>query len=88
MINLQTPINSLGYGVAGYNILKELYRRDPSVALYPIGQPETMEDLIQDCLNNIRNLELDRPHVKIWHQHDLKKSNLYSFFFKGTQLLR
>ena len=71
MINLQTPINSLGYGVAGYNILKELYRRDPSVALYPIGQPETMEDLIQDCLNNIRNLELDRPHVKIWHQHDL-----------------
>ena len=71
MLNLQAPINSLGYGVAGYNILKELYRRDPSVALYPIGQPETMEDFIQDCLNNIRNLELDRPHVKIWHQHDL-----------------
>lgn len=71
MLNLQSPINSLGYGVAGYNILKELYRRDTSVALYPIGQPETMEDFVQDCLNNIRNLELDRSHVKIWHQHDL-----------------
>jgi len=71
MINLQTPINSLGYGVAGYNILKELYRRDPSVALYPIGQPDLDDDFIVGAVNNMRNLELDRPHVKIWHQHDL-----------------
>jgi glycosyltransferase involved in cell wall biosynthesis len=71
MINLQCPINNLGYGVASFNVLRELYRRDPSVALYPIGQPEIMEDFIQDCLNNIRNFKLDRPHVKIWHQHDL-----------------
>jgi glycosyltransferase involved in cell wall biosynthesis len=71
MINLQAPINSLGYGVAGYNILKELYRRDPSVALYPIGQPDLDDDFIVGAVNNMRNLELDRPHVKIWHQHDL-----------------
>lgn len=71
MINLQTPINSLGYGVAGYNILKELYRRDSSVALYPIGQPDLDDDFIVGAVNNMTNLELDRPHVKIWHQHDL-----------------
>jgi glycosyltransferase involved in cell wall biosynthesis len=71
MINLQTPINSLGYGVAGYNILKELYRRDSSVALYPIGQPDLDDDFITGAVNNMINLELDRPHVKIWHQHDL-----------------
>ena len=71
MINLQTPINSLGYGVAGYNILKELYARDNSVALYPIGQPEPVEDFVAKAMNNITNLKLDRPHVKIWHQHDL-----------------
>jgi len=71
MINLQTPINNLGYGVAGYNILKELYRRDNSVALYPIGQPEPAEDLVAQAMNNITKLNLDRPHVKIWHQHDL-----------------
>lgn len=71
MINLQSPINSLGYGVAGYNILKELFSRDGSVALYPIGQPETEEDFIVRAMNNITNLRLHRPHVKIWHQHDL-----------------
>lgn len=71
MINLQTPINSLGYGVAGYNILKELYNRDNTVALYPIGQPEHGEDFITQSVANISNLHLNRPHVKIWHQHDL-----------------
>lgn len=74
MINLQTPINNLGYGVAGYNILKELYDRDSSVALYPIGQPEQDDDFIVKAMNNITNLKLDRPHVKIWHQHDLFQS--------------
>ena len=71
MLNLQTPINNLGYGVAGYNILKELYNRDDSVALYPIGQPEPVEDFVARSMNNITNLQLGRPHVKIWHQHDL-----------------
>lgn len=71
MINLQTPINSLGYGVAGFNILKELYARDNSVALYPIGQPEPVEDFVAHAMNNITKLKLDRPHIKIWHQHDL-----------------
>jgi len=71
MINLQTPINNLGYGIAGYNILKELYNRNNTVALYPIGQPESVEDFITASINNITNLCLNRPHVKIWHQHDL-----------------
>jgi len=71
MINLQSPINSLGYGVAGYNILKELFNRDSSVALYPIGRPEQDDDFIVKSMNNINNLKLNRPHVKIWHQHDL-----------------
>jgi glycosyltransferase involved in cell wall biosynthesis len=71
MINLQTPINSLGYGVAGYNILKELFARDDSVALYPIGKPDQTDDFIAKAISNISNLKLNRSHVKIWHQHDL-----------------
>ena len=71
MINLQTPINHLGYGVAGYNRLKELYARNNSVALYTIGTPDIQEEFIQAAVNNIVRLQLDRPHVKIWHQHDL-----------------
>ncbi len=71
MINLQTPINNLGYGVGGYNILKELYNRDQSIALYPIGTPEILDEPVPKGMSNITNLELDRSHVKIWHQHDL-----------------
>jgi glycosyltransferase involved in cell wall biosynthesis len=71
MINLQSPINSLGYGVAGYNILKEIHKRDPSVALYPIGRPEIQDQAVISAVSNISNLRLHRPFVKIWHQHDL-----------------
>ena len=39
MINLIAPINNLGYGVAGYNLFKELYKLYPSTALYPISRP-------------------------------------------------
>ncbi len=81
MINLQAPINNLGYGVAGYNILKELYNRDSSVALYPIGRPDSAEDFVVQSAGNIKNLKLNRPHVKIWHQHDL-----YSFTGKGPSI--
>ena len=38
-INLMTPINQLGYGVAGLNILKAL-QAETSVALRMIGQPQ------------------------------------------------
>jgi len=71
MINLQAPINTLGYGVAGYNILKELFARDDSVSLYPIGNPDQTDDFIAKAISNISSLKLNRPHVKIWHQHDL-----------------
>ena len=71
MLNLQCPINSLGYGVAGYNILKELYNRDSSVSLYPIGAPETQDNVVISAAANVSSLKLHRPHVKIWHQHDL-----------------
>ncbi len=71
MLNIQTPINNLGYGVAGYNILRELYEIDKTICLYPIGQPEQSDEFIQHSLQNISNLALDRPFVKIWHQHDL-----------------
>ena len=38
-INLTAPINDLGYGVAGLNILKGLVRNGCKVSYWPIGQP-------------------------------------------------
>tara|TARA_B100001113_G_C21115492_1_gene625164 strand:- start:341 stop:1408 length:1068 start_codon:yes stop_codon:yes gene_type:complete len=74
MINLITPINNLGYGVAGYNFLKGLYDVDPSVTLYPVGQPEPIGDqeMIAKCINNQVDYDKNKPCVKIWHQHDLQ----------------
>ena len=72
MINLIAPINTLGYGVAGYNILKELYKIDKSVSLYPISQPQDFEgEELRAAILNQQKCLVNRPCVKIWHQNDL-----------------
>jgi glycosyltransferase involved in cell wall biosynthesis len=73
MINLITPINNLGYGVAGYNFLKEMMRVDDRVTLYPIGNPEPVDTagVVANALNNQLHYNPDYPCVKIWHQFDL-----------------
>ena len=54
-INIMAPVNPLGYGVVGLNIVKELSKSN-SVSLFPIGNPEvtTQEDatIIQECIKN------------------------------------
>lgn len=72
---LQCPINSLGYGIAGYNIAKQLAKSGKDLSIFPIGdpEPELYEDLqkydwrvkrILDCRNGTTS-------IKIWHQNDL-----------------
>jgi glycosyltransferase involved in cell wall biosynthesis len=70
LINLTAPINNLGYGVAGYNIFKELYNDHPSAALYPVSTPEFTDDVINAGLKNRGTLK-GSPSVKIWHQNDV-----------------
>lgn len=71
MINFQAPINNLGYGVAGYNIFKEIIKIHPSAALYPISKPEFTDKYIEKGLNNRDWLKGHCPSVKIWHQNDV-----------------
>lgn len=70
MLNLTAPINNLGYGVAGYNIYKELYKLHPSTALYPISNPEFIDEYVEAGLKN-RGSITNAPSVKIWHQNDI-----------------
>jgi glycosyltransferase involved in cell wall biosynthesis len=74
MINLMTPINSLGYGVAGLNIYKSLLELT-DVGLWVIGGPEVYspEDyqLLQRGFSTARMWDNKAPCVKIWHQHDM-----------------
>lgn len=69
-----SPINSLGYGVAGLNIYKSL-SKITETNLWVIGQPEvsTKEDYeaVTNGLKNAQNWSYDAPCVKIWHQHDM-----------------
>ena len=75
-INLTAPINSLGYGVAAYNILCALHDDGHEVSLWPIGHPEELPraDVLQTTIMNARqSLPLGSPSVKIWHQHELQQ---------------
>lgn len=74
-INFSCPINSTGYGVASWNILKNLYLLENNIAYFPIGQPSASNqqdyDLIVKIYQNSQGLDINAPFIKIWHQFDL-----------------
>ena len=74
-INLQAPINQLGYGVVGINILKALYAEGVEVSFFPIGQPQVTNE--EDAYTVRRGMRLAQtfdpqaPCIKIWHQNQM-----------------
>ena len=76
MLNVISPINQLGYGIAGLNICKELDRVSP-VSLFPISQPTVTSqedfDIVQDMLRNSKMPDFNAPCLRIWHQHDMSQ---------------
>ena len=77
-MNIISPINQLGYGLAGFNIVKELATQEPeSTALWVIGQPHVTNqqdaDTISMCLKNALIPDLNAPCIRIWHQHDMSQ---------------
>jgi len=74
-LNLMCPINTLGYGYTGLNILKSLHANGIEVSLFTIGQPQvyTNEDaeIVKSCLSNAQMFDKNAPCIKIWHQNDM-----------------
>ena len=70
MINLIAPINSLGYGVVGHNLLKSLLSINPSTALYPISNPEFTDEYVIRGMAN-RGAFRMFPSIKVWHQNEV-----------------
>jgi glycosyltransferase involved in cell wall biosynthesis len=78
-LNLTAPINTLGYGVAGMNILKALWNYGVEVSLFPISGPESIsvsskEDhmIVQRSLDLAKNgFNPEAASVRLWHQFDL-----------------
>ena len=73
-INLTAPINPLGYGVVGTNVLKSLVAQGHNTALFPLGQvsanPED-QPVLQACVERQSSFNCLAPSVRIWHQNDL-----------------
>jgi len=73
--NLIAPINPLGYGVVGFNVLKALMAKGHNVSYFPIGQPEwpgkEAAELVQMAAGNSEFFNFEAPSIRIWHQNDL-----------------
>ena len=74
MINIIAPINQLGYGIAGLNIVKSLSKITP-IALWPIGPIQVTNqkdaDACQNAVNGAPYYDHKKPCLRIWHQHDM-----------------
>ena len=75
-LNLMAPINTLGYGVVGTNLLKYLSQQ-LDVALFPIGNVDITrsEDvpIIQNAIDIANQFEglTNAPSLKVWHEFAL-----------------
>ena len=77
-MNIISPINQLGYGLAGFNIVKELAIQEPDkTSLWAIGQPHVTNqedaDIISMCFKNALTPDFNAPCIRIWHQHDMSQ---------------
>jgi len=74
-INLAAPINSTGYGIASFNIIKALNASGNTISYFPIGQPsvesQSDHDYVIQILKQRYLCDINAPFLKIWHQFDL-----------------
>ncbi|NVM37567.1 MAG: glycosyltransferase [Candidatus Lokiarchaeota archaeon] len=79
-LNLNAPINSLGYGVVGYNIWKSLNScPDTDITLFPISNQvstpclinENQKLLLQSSIQKQDIFDATSPTLKIWHENQL-----------------
>jgi len=91
-------INSLSFGNVSYNILRELYRKNITVAFFPYGQnlnfeafdkvdPEIQKWIISSSQNRFHLIDKDYPTLSQWHINDSQNRisrRQYLFTFHET----
>lgn len=77
MTNIISPINQLGYGIAGLNLIKGLHELRHQVSLFPLGQPTVSNredaELVSGLIENSRLPDFEADCIRIWHQHDMSQ---------------
>ena len=93
---LKAPVNPLSFGNVSYNLIRELFRKDINVSLFPIGQgldfsvfdkadPE-LKKWAEDCATNrFLSLKKETPTLQMWHlngsESRISRSQfLYTFY--------
>lgn len=92
---VNAPINSLSFGNVSLNILRELYKKQIDIALFPIGDKVDIEafdkiepsfvSYLQEAANNrFKKISKNTPTLKLWHiftseNRLTKNQNLFTF---------
>jgi hypothetical protein len=75
-LNVEAPLNSLSFGNVSYNFLRELYKANIDIALFPIGEPDLSAfQPTQEFVNWLQKsisvrfdaLSKNLPTLKLWH---------------------
>jgi len=75
---VNAPINSLSFGNVTYNILRELYKKNIDICLFPIGNqidlsafdkitPSFQEYIERSINERYQKIAKDTPCLKLWH---------------------
>ncbi len=80
--NIELPVNGLSFGQMGVGLLIEIYRRDLSPSIWPIGQvdltsydlPDGFQEWFSDRVTNSRKkVGQHLPYFRLWHLQDSEK---------------
>lgn len=93
-VNLLAPINQLGYGIAGLNLLCNL-QEETAVSLFPIGNvecPALKHGVVRRALENAKFYDPLATSIRLWHQNSLAEHAgcglRYAFTFFEVNLLK
>lgn len=73
-INVCAPVNDLGYGTVGRNLIKALYKIGAEPAMFPIGNatvPTNELEIFQKAAERAKFYNTHAPSLRLWHAWDL-----------------
>ena len=90
---LEVPINRLSFGNVAFNIVRELYKREYPIGIFPMGESDFsafdlddgLKEYFEDSINNRFDFySKDVPSFKLWHLNgaeNRKTAQQYLFTF-------
>lgn len=98
MTNVELPLNNLSFGNVSYNLLREFYKSNEQICLFPIGNIDlssfdsvttSFTDYLNHSINNrYTKYSRENPCLKLWHISGAEtsvsaKQNLFTFHEVG-----